>query len=199
MRRIITARAVSADALTGLRTRLPSLWSSFTGVAGHAFTVTLTQVGADLDRQWIVEALTSEPLIRSVIFDLPRATTGQWNWPLQIGLPPTPAGRQLHSELLEGRYRELYDPVILGEDAISVDLLLVPGSLSGIAKTYPRGTISADAVITLGGAELEAKQTTAKLRSLMGDYSAGMSGVCLVPRAERMSWAMTLIRELSHN
>jgi hypothetical protein len=137
----------------------------------------------------------------SVLFAVRVEKELQWNWPLQIGVPQTPAGQRLRKILDQGRYRDLYQTRAITGDPEEFDLLLLPEQLAPDAPLpFNPDTVRASAMLMM---EEKLPPRADALRPFAGFAlhrpSLGLTGICWVAKAERLAWINTLIRELSHN
>lgn len=184
--------------LNRLHDILPTLWDDSLGCTHAHYRVSLTRPVPGLDLQWLAHILVkSEIGVETVVTESRPGAELFWEWPLRIGVLPTPAGVALYDNLEHGRYRELYDLRMVSANAMEFDLVLFNGSLAEMVM--PLG-LWVGALLVLGSAETDHESATKALRShLYPRVRTGMAALCFVPSEERLPWLMTVIRELSHN
>lgn len=198
VQRLVRAVGESPTLLRRLQEMLPMLWHESLGTAQTRYRVALARPRRQLDLQWLAHVLvTSDIGVETVVAESRPGAELFWEWPLRIGVLPGRAGAQLIDALGQGCYRELYDVREVSAEAMQFDLLLLTGSLTGIA--IPRG-VQAGALLMLGAAESGRELATKALqRHLYQGDRSGMAALCFVPNEERLAWLMTVVRELSHN
>lgn len=195
---LVRATSASPALLNRLRDILPTLWDDSLGFPHAHYRVSLTRPVRGLDLQWLTHILVKNEIgVETVVTESRPGAELFWEWPLRIGVLPTPAGVALYDNLEHGRYRELYDLRMVSANAMEFDFLLLNGSLAEMVM--PLG-LWVGALLVLGSAETDHESATKALRShLYPRVRTGMAALCFVPSEERVPWLMTVIRELSHN
>ena len=106
-----------------------------------------------LDTAWLTGLLVHQAPLEAVVFEHAQWGATAFDWPLRIGLPPSPAGVAMLPSLQTGWFRDLYEPLIV-RNTEPVDLLLFPGPLSQALRSARRGSRRrASAVVVLGPAD----------------------------------------------
>lgn len=193
------ALGIRQHLLSSLRANLDLAWQGRQQLGETPYSVLLHGGPPHLDRQWLAQIFAQEPGIGSLVFEANRPAAGTWSWPLRVGLPNTANGQQLSSALKSGKYRELYSPRVVARVGERVDLMLIPEPLAAVEDMFGRSEVLADAVLVLGDAEMDARDSRRRMQALMRQFEGGLSGLCYVPRGERGPWFQALVRELSHN
>ncbi|MBL0125614.1 MAG: hypothetical protein IPP88_24120 [Betaproteobacteria bacterium] len=180
-------------------------WARSLGARFPVLRLAVTHVLGDMNLHPLAELLVQAGTgVCSVLFATRIERDLQWNWPLQIGVPDTPAGQRLLKSLEQGRYRHLYQPRVVvtsGPNAGAFDLLLLPEALVPESPlSFDLGAMTAGAVVLMEG---EPPPDAEKLQPFtefaMRRANFGLTGVCFVVEADWLAWINTLIRELSHN
>lgn len=144
------------------------------------------------------------PYGTATLVDRTAGPSGQWGWPVRIGVLSDAQGVGLASRLADQDMmrRGLGRVVVLGLDGDSCDLLLLPADLAE-ATQMPRLPVSPSegaigAVIVLGGAGAGGPSIQS-LRDLRSRLSAEAVALTRLAPAEVDQWANHLVRELSHD
>ena len=179
-----------------------SLWKEAFGSRFPLLRLAVTRSPEELSPHELANLLTkSGSGVCSVLFAVRVEKELQWNWPLQIGVPQTPAGQRLRKILDQGRYRDLYQTRAITGDPEEFDLLLLPEQLAPDSPFLRNpDAVRASAMLVLE----EKVPTHADALRLFASFALhraglGLTGICWVAKAERLAWINTLIRELSHN
>lgn len=156
---------------------------------------------ADTDPAWLIPLLTSPAVGADTAFVAlaPAADSPPWRFPIRFGLPDTPDGRTLHRALVastaEGWRRDLIEPLVIGRERVTCDVLVLPGPRT-IAVDALRDVrqIHAHAVLGLRPLQPWDPVLVADVRAITGAWAVGF---CQID--EPVHWLGELTRELSHN
>ena len=149
-----------------------------------------------LDIAWITRLLVQQVPLEAVVIATHRPDVTALDWPLRIGVADSAAGRALKQQLDEGRYRDLYTPVIAAYQE-TMDLLLFPGDLS--EALGQQELLEASVVLVLGKPDVDPADLLDALHELSHRHRAAVVAVCDWPVADWADTLFGLVAELSHN
>lgn len=176
-------------------TGLDQLWASV--AAADPVHGLLMGGPADLDMAWLTDLLVRHGPMGTVAFDHSQWRAPLFDWPLNVGLPPSAEGRSLAQVLQTGWFRELYEPVVLRGGEV-LDILLFPGPLSQALRSARRSTQRrAGLVVVLGPFEQAAAADA--MRELAQCWSAAAVVACGLDVSHWSCWFFELVAALSHN
>ena len=124
-----------------------------------------------------------------------------WEWPLRIGLLGGDRASELQASLDHSSLQRLVRFVTLSETETECELLLLPHNLRTSVERVLAAEmrISADCVIVLGGAKVEADRIEPLLHTLRTDVRTAGVAVASVPKEQRGSWLHAIVANLAHN
>ncbi|MFP8779565.1 hypothetical protein [Hydrogenophaga sp. RWCD_12] len=176
-------------------TGLDQLWSQ--AAAAGPVRGLLSGGPADLDAVWLTQLLAWHGPMGAVTFDHSQWRAPLFDWPLNVGLPPSAEGRSLAQVLQNGWFRELYEPLVVrGGEAL--DVLLYPGPLSQALRSARRSTQRCAGLVVVLGPFDQAAGADA-LRELAQCWSAAAVVVCGLDASHWSPWFFELVAALSHN
>ncbi|KFN48093.1 hypothetical protein N787_06545 [Arenimonas metalli CF5-1] len=182
---------VRARVLAGL-----AAWCRRLSAAGPR-SVALSGAARGVSPAALVQALCALPEVSDAWFEFAAPGASLWEWPLRIGVPRDDAA--LWQRFAGARYGELFKVEPVGHDDRIVDLLLCRGDLRVALGAVPGARTVADAVLLLGGADVDEARLKDGIAALASRYHAGAIGLCAVAAGEEQAWFQALVRELSHN
>lgn len=177
---------------------LHAAWQALAPARGWCGLV--EQAPADADWLALTHLLRRDAPMEALVFDQFRPDVAALDWPMRVGLPATPAGRQLRQGLTAEAWTHPLAQVVGPRTRGPVDVLVWPSSLAqALAAARRGGARPASVVLVMGGTGRLQGPLSAALEELAHHLEAAVVAVHPHQPPAASQALPALLAELAHN